>query len=846
MSYGLPPAYGSASQPSQHRLPESHQDTDKDRKPASKLDPNAPLFVPRDSWDDRSSARSSAMPQTLRHRQTSAHRASFSQRPHPSTNKQSTVAAKQKVDQAFKALKKQHFTDAEKQFLAILEECPDELSQSDYQNSVIGLARSLKEQNREKQIKACTRLEELRLKGHLTALRASKIHHLDLTLSLCEQALGWFPKAEERLIRLRNIKPDADEEILCQHSNYFDADMANARLWSLMDKHQMTETLLVNMKTELTRKLQSNQCPASAEHFHKRLQIVNITLVRLLQERGLYEWAEKLLFDISDKSSNDSEDCLCKASGNNEIDLALARLWQLMEKNEQAEKLLLSVSGKSPNASEEILCRPFGDLDIDLALSRHWQNMGKNHLSEKLLLNMSSKHQTDSVEKLCRVSGKRVVDLNLALLWQSMEKLELCGKLLLNMSGKRPGSSEEILCQPCGDYGIDLALVRYWEQIGQYKMAEKLLLNMIGKHPGLNKEILCQPCGNHTLDLTLARLWQTMGKNEWTERLLLNMSHKHPNDNEERLCKPSGKKDVDVALARNWEVQGKYTLTERLLLNMADKSPFAGEEALCKRSGNLGIDLTLVRFWGRTGDYKRAEKLLVDLSGKNPEATEDLLCKACGNPLVDLALVRIWELMGKHTRAEKLLLDASGKQPDDTEEDLCKPCGNHYIDLALVLLWQVMDKNERAQRLIHRCCDLYHTSECELALLTSYVGEARFMELITGYQESANTLLSTSIHYFKLASQQIEDNDPAGQDNLKKALEYVESALEKYPPSAGAYSQKAHCLRMMGYPENEWQEWFRKAETLDPSRVERFKANDVWRINEARAVEKLKHQARRT
>ncbi|WP_257255036.1 hypothetical protein, partial [Endozoicomonas sp. SESOKO3] len=250
---------------------------------------------------------------------------------------------------------------------------------------------------------------------------------------------------------------------------------------------------------------------------------------------------------------------------------------------------------------------------------------------------------------------------------------------------------------------------------------------------------------------------------------------------------------------------------------------------------------------GRVGEYKRSEKLLLDMSGKQLDDTEEDLCKACGHLLIDLALARNWKAMGKHRRSEKLLLDMSDKQPNDTEEDLCTPSGNHDLDLALVRLWQVMDKNERAQRLIHRCSDLYHTSECEFALLNSYIGEARFMEMVTGYQESANTLLATSIHYFKLASLQITNNDPeSGQDNLKKALEYVESALEKYPPSAGAYSQKAHCLRMMRYPEDEWQKWFRKADTLDPSRGGKFKANDAWRTTEAQAVEKLKYQARRT
>ncbi|WP_257291097.1 hypothetical protein, partial [Endozoicomonas sp. ONNA1] len=182
-----------------------------------------------------------------------------------------------------------------------MEEYRVQLSDADEQSSVMGLARSLKEQNREKLKEAFDLLEAFRSKGSLTPLGASTIHNLDLTLSRCEQALGLFSKAEERLIRLRNIDPDADEEILCKKSHNFDADVTNARLWQFMKKHQMTETLLVNVRKELTRKLLSNRKTATAETLHKHLHIVNIALARHLQERGLYEWAEKLLLEMIGK-----------------------------------------------------------------------------------------------------------------------------------------------------------------------------------------------------------------------------------------------------------------------------------------------------------------------------------------------------------------------------------------------------------------------------------------------------------------------------------------------------------------------------------------------------------------
>uniref|UniRef100_UPI0021499246 hypothetical protein n=1 Tax=Endozoicomonas sp. ONNA1 TaxID=2828740 RepID=UPI0021499246 len=595
----------------------------------------------------------------------------------------------------------------------------------------------------------------------LTAFGASVIPNLDLTLSRCEEALGSRSDAEKRLVKLRNMNPDADEEILCQHSHNFDADITNARLWQSMEKHQMAETLLVNMKKELTRILLSNRCAATAKTLHKQLQIVNIALVRLLQERGLYEWAEDLLLDMSGKQANYSEEFLCQPCGNDEIDLALLRLWELMCKHERVGRLLLNMSGKRLDGTEEDLFTPYEDRDIDLALALHWHRMGKYQWAERLLLNMSDKHLSDTEEDLCTPSGDREIDLALLRVWELQGKYKLTEKLLLNMINKHPDDSEDDLCRPSEDFMIDLTLVRHWQIASKFKRSERLLLNMSGKDPNACAEDLCQPCGNFDIDLNQALLWQAMGKSQWSERLLLNMS------------------------------------------------------------------------------------------GKHPEATEEFLCKPYGHPLIDLAMARLWELTGKYKRCERLLLNIIGKHPDNNEENLCKPSGTRDIDLTLVRLWRMMNKKERSLKLLHRCCDLYHASECEYTLLSIYAGTTRFMELMSGCQESANTLLTCSIHYFRLATGQITDNDlESGRNNLKKALESVESALQKYPATAGAYSQKAHCLRMLSYSEGNsedvWTEWFDKAKVLDPSRKERFKDNDDWRITEALAVKKLQDMAQQT
>ncbi|WP_448217719.1 tetratricopeptide repeat protein [Endozoicomonas sp. 2B-B] len=613
-------------------------------------------------------------------------------------------ALKKAIDSAFAMLNNQNFTAAEKAFRAILNGKHGIPNRFDKQEATIGLARSLNEQTREKQIEACSILEELRLDGKLNRFGASTISHLDLCLSLCEEALGRYLDAETRLLRLRKKMRDANERVLCEPSHYYAADISNARLWQLMGKYTLAETLLLNIKTELIKNLQSKPYSPATAQLPKYLHTVN---------------------------------------------MALGRLWQLLDKHQKAELLMLDIIGKRPDDDEDILCRQSDHRDVDLALTFIWRGLGKRGRAERLLLNMSRKHPDDSEEILCRPTGHRAIDMALVRTWDEMDKFELAEKLLLNMSGKRPGDSEEALCKPCGNREIDMALMRYWELTGKYKLAEKLLLNMIRKHPGASEEILCKPC------------WQL---------------------------------EIDLTLVRHWQVSGKYHLSERLLLNM---------------------------------------------SGKDPDGSEESLCKPCGNYDIDLGLATLWVMMDKPERAERLLLNISGRHPGDDEDSLCKPFGNHDIDLTLARCWEITGKLGRAKRLVERGCEFYHSNEFELTLLKLSVGQEGFMEMISRYPESANTLLANSIHYFSLACEQIiQDNPESGQDNLHKALEFVESALTKYPPSAGVYSQKAHCLRMLGKSEQEWREWFDRAEAFDSSRTYRAKTH-FWRNREAAALQKL-------
>ncbi|WOG26222.1 hypothetical protein [Endozoicomonas sp. 8E] len=843
MSYVLPTtthdtASSSTTSTLQSSQCSSDSNNDKATKPKSDLNPEAQTFVPRAQRVQECTN----TPPDIGHRQATEYPTftprRFGQRANSPCPEATQQAIKEKIGSGFDTLKGEDFINAEATFRAILNENQGKLIPSDEQNTLIGLARSLKAQSQEKQKEACHLLEKLRLTGKLTTLKASTIKNLDLTLSQCERALGRYPDAEARLLRLRKINPDADETSFCQPSDNFDADMANIQLWQDMEKHTLTETLLYNMRAVLTINLQSARSTYAIQKLHKNLHIVTMALAIFWQARGKNEWAEGLLLSMIGVPPNGSEEFLYSPF-HHDIKLVLARLWYVMDKNNQAERLLLSLSNKPPYASEEIMCTPSNHLKIDLALVRLWQKMGRYDKAERLLLNMSDKHLGMSWDILCRPCGQHVIDLAQVRLWQVMDKHELSERLLLNMSHKHPDDSEGTLCKPFGNPVIDITLARHWELAGKYNLTERLLLNMCGVDPNASEDTLCTPGENQEIDLTRMRLWQLMGKYERAERLTLNMRGKPPNADEDTLCSPSGNHNIDLCQARIWQNMNKYKLSERLLLNMSHKHPNADEDTLSKPSGNHEVDLALFRLWKITGRNKLAESLLLIMRGTHLYASEEERCSPCGNKELDLNLARHWEETDNLHLSERLLLNMSSKHPCDSEDRLCMPCGNRTIDLAMVRLWQKTGRYEWAKVLIMRCCDLYHSSECELALFSLFAGQTGFLEMTSRFPLSANTLLASSIHYFRLACEQITEDAPrSGKDNLKKALELVESALEKYPPSAGAFSQKAHCLRMMGAGEKEWREWFQKANFLDPNRLQKSKT-DFWRSKESAALQKL-------
>ncbi|WP_422446388.1 MULTISPECIES: hypothetical protein [unclassified Endozoicomonas] len=189
-----------------------------------------------------------------------------------------------RINYAFEELDKQNFSNAERLFRGVyLEEDLDEL---EYHRSLVGLARSLVEQNTYKKLtEAQHHLQVLRGSEWCTTSGASIIPDLDITLSRCEQELGLPIQAEARLLTLRRKSLHADEKAMCEPSDNYHADIAMVRQWQLMKKPKLALTLLQNMRAESTLRLTKERWPSSpacaAIELHECLKEVNMMLATL-------------------------------------------------------------------------------------------------------------------------------------------------------------------------------------------------------------------------------------------------------------------------------------------------------------------------------------------------------------------------------------------------------------------------------------------------------------------------------------------------------------------------------------------------------------------------------------
>ena len=326
---------------------------------------------------------------------------------------------------------------------------------------------------------------------------------------------------------------------------------------------------------------------------------------------------------------------------------------------------------------------------------------------------------------------------------------------------------------------------------------------MSGKREKGSDAELCRPCGFKDIDLALARLWQVMGKDKtgMAEKLLLAMSGKHEKASEEDRCRPCGIKDFDLALARLWRVMGK------------DKASMA-------------------------------EKLLLAMSGKREKASEEDLCRPCGIMDIDLILALLWQVMGKHKTgmAEKLLLAMSGKHEKGSEEDLCRPCGIMDIDLILASLWVAMgkDKTDMAEKLLQNILSISFSAEAQFSVAYIHAGNDDFEEELSKLPDNLNKALLWSFHHFKISCKKIvaSETEESIKRSLELALQAVNQAIEDHPHDARGYSQKGHCLRMMGAEREEWTRYFAKADEMDGSRSSKKDKTDYWRALEKEALDK--------
>ena len=641
--------------------------------------------------------------------------------------------------------------------------------------------------------------------------------------------------AEELLLKMSKT---SDSEEVTLHKSY-DAEKVGvilARLWQKMGKMKQAEELLLKMSKKV---LENNEAvlykPCGKTEIDHTLACQWMTM-------GKMKHAEKLLLAMSSESLSSDDKAPDKLHSDQKVNLSLARLWGDMYEVKKAEKLLLTMSGKSLGDDEAALCTPCYDNEVDLALAIFWHNTGKKEKAEKLLLAMSGK-PWDSTETnvLCKPCFVEKNNLALVRLWDGMGKTQLSEKLLLAMRGKGSNNGKEVLCEPCGNTATDHAYAVYLTRVGEMKCAEKLLLAMSGQTLAGDEKSLYKPHPNLDVNLTLASLWTDVHENEKAEILLLKMSGKSLDDDEAALIRPTQEK-VDLALAIAWGAMGKGKQAEKLLLVMSHKPWDSDESTLCQPSHSMAIDLTLARIWRTMGNTKRSEKLLLALS-KKPWDSDNLaiLCKPSAIDNLDRSLSATWEMMAKYKHSECLLLAMTKKRRNSNVEAMCEPSDKRELDLSLAFIWRHLGEFKLAENLLKNILKKESSHEAQHILLSLYTGTDQFVKEIITFKDGVEKELLWSIHYFELATREIEKNGPTNQ--TREWLEYshliVTQAIDQYPNSAGLYSQKSHCLRMLGKKESEWSFYFDRARAINPLRSYRVGKHGIWRDREQKALRKI-------
>ena len=516
--------------------------------------------------------------------------------------------------------------------------------------------------------------------------------------------------------------------------------------------------------------------------------------------------------------------------------LTISRIWQLQGKYSESQAILLmmgnqtrSRNGLPPLSEQKSIITPCGDHLIDLAMVRLQEEKGDYPQAETLLLAMMKQHRPRA--SLSVPCGRH--DLDLAMVRLQQEKGDYPQAVILLLAMMKKHSSQANLSVPCGKHDLDLAMVRLQEEKGDYLKAETLLLAMMKKlNPQANLSV---PCGKHDLDLVMVRLQEEKGDYLKAETLLLAMRENHNPQASQSV--PCGKQDLDLAMVRLQEEKGDYLKAETLLLAMMKKlNPQASLSAPC---GEHDLDLTMVRLQEEKGDYLKAETLLLAMrESHNPQASQSV---PCGKHGLDLAMIRLQQGKGDYPQAKTLLL--AMRKIHSPQASLSVPCGKHDLDLGLLQLLVRNQEYPAFDTLLRACQSVYpYKKEYEETYLIS-LGERKNWKSFDEEIKTVNTINSVavqhiiSVRFFQQAIELYNRNEN-GDACCLSALNVVEKAIGTYPPRSYLFSQKAHCLRMLGYEETVWRPLFQKADTLDPARM-RHEKLDSWRKAEHQAFQKI-------
>jgi hypothetical protein len=312
--------------------------------------------------------------------------------------------------------------------------------------------------------------------------------------------------------------------------------------------------------------------------------------------------------------------------------------------------------------------------------------------------------------------------------------------------------------------------------------------------------------------------------------------NKHPGV---RLTVPCGQYELELVMARLQEK--KDDCDKAFILLQAMRQQQRPGVSLTTPCGLHELDLTVVRLQQRTGDYDKAGILLQ--AARQERCPGVSLTTLCGQYDLDLAMAKLQEETGSYDNAYALL--RALRQQQRPGVSLTVPCGRSELNLAMLLLLEKAGKHALFEILVSACCSAY---PYQLEYRRTYLSNLCRRKLWDRFDEEtkevgtikhAGIQLVISIRFFQEALDHFNKNEKKkGFSFCRKALAVVERAIAMCPADASLFSQKAHCLRMLGQAPEVWIPLFKQADALNPARIRQEKL-DSWREDEGRALEIL-------